>query len=177
MKKIFALIILSCFLFVSGCSSDNFTSGEKVAKEINTAFVEALNAKNKDGIKALLCEYTLEEDDIDEQIENMFAFFDKSIFPINKSDIWNKGAGAEEESITNGERTLKIAANLEIQNKNGKQYLVVCFAYVCCSDPKNVGVSQIKVIDETNLPDDLYERLREKNNKDRLCFVGAYIDQ
>lgn len=173
--KKFVLLIFCSLIGLSGCNN-LYASGESEAQQINAAFAEALNAKDKDGIKALLCEYTLEEDDIDEQIEDMFAFFDKSIFPISKSDIWDKGAGAEEEFVANGEKTLKIASNLEIQNKNGKQYLVVCFAYVCCSDPKKIGVSQIKVIDETNLPDDLDERLREKNNENRLCFVGEYID-
>lgn len=52
----------------------DFTSGERAAKKINTAFIKALNTQDKEGIKSLLCEYTLEEDDIDEQLKICLIF-------------------------------------------------------------------------------------------------------
>ncbi|MCM1329448.1 MAG: DUF5104 domain-containing protein [Ruminococcus sp.] len=175
MKKCLTAIFLCFVLFVGGCSSA--TSGEKAAEEINAAFVEALNAKDKDGIKALLCEYTLEKDGIDEQIEDMFAFFDKSIFPIKNENITEQGLGSEESSWTDGEKTMCIDARITIQSNMNKCYTILCTSWVLCSDPKQKGVVQIKVIDKTDLVyNNTDEYVKAINDKSRLCFVGDYIE-
>ncbi|MGN1137218.1 MAG: DUF5104 domain-containing protein [Oscillospiraceae bacterium] len=173
-KKRFIIILLSCLLFASSCSLPNFTSGERAAEKINTAFIEALDAKDKDGIKALLCEYTLEEEDIDNQIEDMFDFFDDSVFPIKKENVVLHAPGSEETSWTDGVKTMRITSHLIIKTETNKCYSIICTAWPVCSDSKRKGVVEIKVVDETGL--DYYntdEYIKGINDPSRLCFVGG----
>lgn len=174
MKKRFIIILLSCLLFASSCSLPDFTSGERVAEKINTAFIKALNAQDKDGIKALLCEYTLEEEDIDEQIEEMFEFFDDSVFPINKENILEKRLGSEESSWNDGVQIMCIDARITIKSDTNKCYTILCTAWPIYYDSKRKGVVRIKVIDKTGLENYNHdEYIKAINNPNRLCFVGG----
>ena len=174
MKKSVLIILLSCLLFAGGCSLPDFTSGEKSAEKINTAFIKALNAKDKDGIKALLCEYTLEEEDIDKQIEEMFEFFDDSVFPINKENILEKRLGSEESSWNDGVQIMCIDARITIKSDTNKCYTILCTAWPIYYDSKRKGVVRIKVIDKTGLENCNHdEYIKAINNPNRLCFVGG----
>ena len=172
--RVLIIILLSCFLFASGCSLPDFKSGEKSAERINTAFIEALNAQDKDGIRALLCEYTLEEEGIDEQIEEMFDFFDDSIFPIKKENILEKRLGSEESSWNDGVQIMCIDARITIKSNTNKCYTILCTAWPIYYDSKRKGVVQIKVIDKTGLESCNHdEYIKAINNPNRLCFVGG----
>lgn len=172
--RVLIIILLSCSLFAGGCSLPDFTTGEQAAEKINTAFIEALNAKDKDGIKALLCEYTLEEEDIDEQIEEMFEFFDDSVFPINKENILEKRLGSEESSWNDGVQIMCIDARITITSDTNKCYTILCTAWPIYHDSKRKGVVQIKVIDKTGLERCNHdEYIKAINNPSRLCFVGG----
>lgn len=152
-------------------------SGEYEEKKITNAFVKALNARDKEGIKALFSEeFLIEYENVDEQIDNMFDFFDRSIFPIEKKDVFQHG-GSEERSHNAGLTSVIISSKLDIQSENGKRYTVVFSACIEYPDPKHVGVYQIKVIDKTGLSsDNPDEYKKEINYKDRLCFVGKQSD-
>lgn len=174
MKKRILIILLNCLLFAGGCSLPDFTSGEKSAEKINTAFIKALNAQDKDGIKALLCEYTLEEEDIDEQIEEMFEFFDDSVFPINKENILEKRLGSEESSWNDGVQIMCIDARITIKSDTNKCYTILCTAWPIYYDSKCKGVVRIKVIDKTGLESCNHDEYNKAiNNPNRLCFVGG----
>lgn len=172
--KLLTIILLSCSLFVSGCSLPDFITGEQAAEKINTAFIEALNTKDKNGIKALLCEYTLEDEGIDEQIEGMFKFFDDSIFPIKKENVLEKMLGSEESSWNDGMQIMCIDARITIKSDTNKCYTVLCTAWPIYYDSKREGIVRIKVIDKTGLEscnNDKY--IKEINNPNRLYFVGS----
>lgn len=148
-------------------------SGEYEEKKITGAFVKALNAGDKEGIKALFSEGSLlENKNIDEQIDNMFDFFDSSIFPLEKKNVFQRG-GTEERSHNAGLTSTVISPKIDIQSENGKRYTVIFSARIDYPDPKQLGVYQIKIIDKTGLSsDNSDEYAKEINNKDRLCFVG-----
>ena len=108
------------------------------AQMINETFVEALNSKSKNGIKKLLCDYTLAQNDIDEQIEGMFDFFDPSIFPIKKGEVEYKTT-AQSGGTYNSVRTLRINAGVMIRTDT-KTYEVICYAHVYSPDSEKIGV-------------------------------------
>ena len=174
MKKNLIVIIISCLLFATSCNLPDFTSGEKSAEKTNTAFIKALNAQDKNGIKALLCEYTLEEEDIDKQIEEMFEFFDDSVFPIKKDNIVMNSLASEETSWTDGVETMKIIAILKIQSESNKCYTVYCTAWPVCSDQKKQGVVGIDVVNTTGLDinRNRKEYMRERDDPNRHFLLG-----
>ena len=172
--RVLIIILLSCSLFASGCSLPDFTSGEKSAERINTAFIEALNAQDKDGIRALLCEYTLEEEGIDEQIEEMFDFFDDSIFPIKKENIVLNDLASEESSWQDGKKTMKINTILRVQSESNKLYTVFCTAELVDCDAKQKGVVQIEIVNMTGLDinRNFKEYMRERDDPNRHFLLG-----
>lgn len=152
-------------------------SGEYEEKKITNSFVKALNAGDKEGIKALFSESSLlNNKNVDEQVDNMFDFFDSSIFPIEKKNVLHRG-GSEERSHNAGLTSSVLSSKIDIQSENGKCYTVIFSAYIDNPNPKQLGVYRIKVIDKTGLSsDDPDEYAKEINNKDRLCFVGKQSD-
>lgn len=123
-------------------------SGEYEGKKITAAFVKALNAGDKEGVKALFSESSLlEYENIDGQIDNMFDFFDRSIFPIEKKNVFQRG-GSEERSHNAGLTSTVMSSNIDIQSQNGKLYTVVFSVYIDNPNPKQLGVYRIKVIEK-----------------------------
>lgn len=89
----------------------------------------------------------LEYENIDGQIDNMFDFFDSSIFPIEKKNVFQRG-GSEERSHNAGLTSTVMSSNIDIQSQNGKLYTVVFSVYIDNPNPKQLGVYRIKVIEK-----------------------------
>ncbi len=173
LEKVMPTLNIMAFICLTVCmifQHYRYYYEDEEAQRINETFVEALNSKNKNDIRELLCDLTLEQNDIDEQIEGMFDFFDPSIFPIEKGEVEYKAAAHSVNSI----RTLRINTGVMIRTET-KTYEVICEACIYSPDSEKIGVSEIKVIDKTDLPDDIIERNKAINEEGRQYYVGKYI--
>ena len=100
-----------------------------------------------------MCKYTLKIDDIDQQIEKLFKYFDEEgALPIEISDVDWIDRNSEHASFRNGVlREAKVILDMTINSKNGKRYDVVLHYYFINEDKKKIGVSRIVVYDVTGL--------------------------
>lgn len=176
MKKIFCLTLAACIVLLSSsCTVPDFTTGRDASIKMNKILIEALNDRDAEKVKSLLCDATLEIEDIDEQINNMFDFFEDGILPIKEDEIFNSGAGSESSSFRNGVETLQINASQRIRSECGKEYSILMAAYIKTSNPDIKGVSWIWIRDETDLPEDMAEEREELEKEWRNCYVGKLI--
>ncbi len=162
-------------LFISSCTVPDFTTGRDASIEMNKVLIEALNTRDVDKVKSLLCEQTLAIEDIDEQITAMFDFFEEGVLPIKEEEIVRSGEGSGHSSFRNGTKTQKISACLDICSESGKNYGIVMSAYIKTSNPNIKGVSRIRVVDKTDLPEDMVEEREALQEEERNCYVGKLI--
>ena len=174
LKKIVFLFFSCIFiLMLTGC---NYVSSEKEGKRIATEFIEALNNKDKNAVKELLSGYTLEIENIDEQIDTMFDFVDDKSLPVEKSEILYRGVSGQSR-IRNGVTTEYIFTSPQITSRTGKLYSIGLTAYIQAADEKLIGITEIRVTDRTNFPkDDITASNIEFNNPENYRMVGYYID-
>ena len=123
-----------------------------------------------------MCKYTPKVDDIDQQIEKLFEYFDEEgVLPIEISDVTGIDRNVEQASFRNGVlRKARVNAEMTINSKNGKRYIVVLFNYFINEDKKKIGVSQIVVY---NIPGLEGAKLTDylTNDPDKL-EVGTYVE-
>ena len=178
-------VIIPNFCYMTGIVKT--ADGE--AEKLNAELIEALNTGDTEKIKGLFCDDILgngANDDIDEQIEHMFDFFDKSIFPINKKDIKRSNGGSEERSSSGGEKVYwEFSPNMDIFTSNGKYYEIkMDYCAISKADPSKVGVSKILVKNLTGIQyyplgdSEEWQRYREASeDEDRRCTVGRKADK
>ena len=175
-KKLFCLILTACMtLFLSSCTVPDFTTGRDASIKMNKILIEALNDRDVEKVKGLLCDATLEIEDIDEQITAMFDFFEEGVLPIDEDEIINSGAGSESGGFRNGVQTLNVSAYIDVCSESGKKYCIVMDAYTKTSNESIKGVSRIWVRDESDLPEDMAERREALQEEERNCYVGKLI--
>ncbi len=176
-KKILCLTLAACMaLFLPSCTVPDFTTGRDASIEMNKVLIEALNDRDVEKVKSLLCEQTLAIEDIDEQITAMFDFFEEGVLPIKEEEIVYSRAGSESGSFRNGVETLQVNASQYIRSECGKEYSILMAAYTKTSNPNIKGVSWIWVTDETDLPGNMEERDKVFQEKERNCYVGKLIE-
>lgn len=170
---IFAALFVCLFLYLFNRFSYN---PDRIAKRLNTTFIAAVNTKDTNKIKRMMCKYTLEINDIDQQIEKLFEYFEEErALPIEISEVTGIDRHSERASVRDGVlRKAKVNAHMTINSKNGKKYDVVMNNYFINEDKKNEGVSRIAVYDITGLEGkELIDYIT--NNPDNL-EVGILIE-
>ena len=129
---------------------------EKVYKETMEQFITFLDKKDAKGIKSLLAEGVLSQDeDIDSQIDRLFAYYDENSIK-NTIDYALDGGSQESKSADHGVRTHEISDWFYIYTSD---HVYVCDATVCVKDDTGeIGEGIVKVsimTDEVLVNDDI----------------------
>ena len=157
MKKIIGIVILIIFIvpILYGC--DKFINADKVGIKTCDKIINYLENGDNEGLKKMFCNKTLDNENIDEEIEDAIDFFNGK---VKSYDVKILGSG---ESFRDGKREyLSISPRIEnIVTDTNNQYKIEVYYYIVYRDDiDKEGISEITIESETG----------EK------CTIGQYIE-
>jgi len=141
-----ALLLSSCS--IGGVNSDMFKkpSDRELADARFEMILDAIENSDKDALKSMFYEKALSEvEDIDEEIEQLFALFPNGI------DSWESmGAPQTFDSINHGNKKKSITGRFYV-NVGDKQYRFLFIdRTINTESPDEVGLYGIDIVDEEN---------------------------
>ncbi len=140
-KNIFIpCIILTILTIMFGCSN-NRINAEHETKKMAEQIIECLNNNNSKELKSMFSKYSTDSYDLDNQIKELFDFFDGEIVSYDDFD-----SGTGQETISKGKTTLLTISPIikNVVTDTGKVFEIRFFAYLACEDDENeVGISSI----------------------------------
>ncbi len=147
MIKIFrALSILICMALIStGCTSNNIDEDDAAEVLVNQVF-ECLNNEDIEALKELFSNNISAAHDLDEEIADLYKFFDGKIVSYDEFD-----SGSSRENIRSGKQTLLVISPWieNVSTDCNKTYEVRVCAYIVCEEDKDeVGIAGLKIIAE-----------------------------
>ena len=150
-KLIFAAMLIMILLSscsLGGVNSDMFKkpSDRELADARFEMILDAIENSDRDAIKAMFYEKALDEvEDIDEEIEQLFALFPNGI------DSWESmGAPQTFDSINHGNKKKSITGRFYV-NVGDKQYRFLFIdRTINTESPDEVGLYGIDIVDEEN---------------------------
>jgi hypothetical protein len=152
MRKMLVFIYISILALTSGC----VVNEREVTISKGNEIIEALKSQDKEGLKALFSVHTLEEFDVDAQIDEAFKFMEGEIvgtYDSKRSSVSSSTRGSVEPSLL-------IAAHIDnIETTSGEKYNIsFVYMYLDTEDADNNGLSRLRIFDE----------------EDNECEMGGY---
>ncbi len=176
MKKITAIILLLCFIFMTSCkmiqfdflnreydpasiSADDYPFAKKTALEV----IRCLDNKDAQGLKSLLSESVLLQADIDNQIEELFELYKGQ--SLSHNEIEQEIAASSSNEGRYIYKSIRITVrNLIIDTDTNKKYILdLYYVLVDNENPLRVGLSEIIFKDSKGYP--LLKLFEEKDSE------------
>jgi len=144
MKKIITILIVNIMAFSTLCSCDSreYKTPTQQAEEMQTEIMKCFENEDKETLKSFFSEYTVDNFDLDSQIDEAFDFIDGKI--ISYDEPFGRADGSSERKAY-GATTKNI-----ITDKGIKYEIDFAGRLTDREEPDNIGVASIKIIDLTN---------------------------
>lgn len=158
-KKFFR-IILVCAVFsltLGGCSNNNYINEIKIGNEQATEILRCFDESDRQTLKNLFCEQSIETYDIDKEIEEAMSFYVGKCLDHDNILI-NDGGKKENGTVVDSHIEYSID---NIKTDKDGEYTIVTHSYIVYQrNPKCVGITYLKIIN---------------NETDETVQIGEYV--
>lgn len=158
MKKIIILCFISfLFLLFDSCSNGKYINEIKFGNEQANEILRCFDENDKQALKSLFCEQSIETYDIDKEIEEAMSFYVGKC--IGHDNISINDGGKREHGVIVDSHIEYLINN--IKTDKGSEYTIVTHSYIVYQrNPKCVGITYLKVIN---------------NGTDEMVQIGEYV--
>lgn len=144
------------FLFVS-CSNNKYINEVKIGNEQAIEILRCFDENDKQALKSLFCEQSIETHDIDKEIEEALNFY---VGTCSSHDNVSIADGGQREHGVIVDSHIEYLIN-NIKTDKGSEYTIVTHSYIVYQrNPKCVGITYLKVYN---------------NETDEVVQIGEYV--
>lgn len=150
---LFCIMLSSCGMISSVMEeseeydpADIFANDYPFAEETALKVVDCLNESDEEGLKALLSESVLSQEDVDAQIDELFDFYKGK--SISHNDVRRNEASTESRDGRYVFKILEIDVHQILTDENETYNLEFYYGVVDDKNPSNIGILKLWFRDE-----------------------------
>ncbi len=158
MKRLFVLLAVVAWVFaLTGCGGDDGYNPSRAGKEQAKSILNCFDEDDSDSLKAMFCERVVNSHNLDAEITKAMEFFDGKTVSHRSVQVGG-GESVDDGELTDGHIWYSI---WEIKTDAKRHYRIVTHSFLVYKrDPRCVGITYLKVIDEET---------------DEIIQIGEYV--